>query len=235
MPKKTPRNTKELAVPTGVSPPSSNSSSRKGSRRQSKDLTDVIVEHPPPEEEEMEEEEQKPDLAAILREMEAEMHSEVQKATAERAVHEAAEREAQEAVTAQRIEEAAAKMRQLNEEMLVLNEDEGDKSVTPDRLAQVRTRRKSKDLTEQAMNLLGESLESTFKAIDLDGSGTLDREECKAAFGKSGHLRFSDAALEPILNDLLDKHGGEINFEQFKSVAWKGLVAAPPESPAACA
>ena len=41
------------------------------------------------------------------------------------------------------------------------------------RLAQ-RGRRKSKDLEEQAMDLMGSQLEKVFKMMDIDGSGNLD-------------------------------------------------------------
>ena len=52
------------------------------------------------------------------------------------------------------------------------------------RLAQ-RGRRKSKDLEEQAMDLMGSQLEKVFKMMDVSGDGNLDEAELKL-----------DAALE---------------------------------------
>lgn len=82
------------------------------------------------------------------------------------------------------------------------------------------------------MDLLSRSLEAVFKAADVNGKGTLDRAETETAFGaafkESGTLSFSEKALEPILEELVELHGGRVNFEQFKEIAWKASVSSAP-------
>ena len=74
-------------------------------------------------------------------------------------------------------------------------------------------------------------MESAFKAMDVNGDGALDSAKVQAAFERSGRPVFSDGALKPILEDLLQKHGGTVNFEQFKDIAWKASFSpAPPAS-----
>jgi len=88
----------------------------------------------------------------------------------------------------------------------------------------LRVRRKSKQLEEQAMLLMGGNLEAVFRQFDLDGNGTLERDELKAAF---------EAAGRPVTDDVLDHSiaaldttgDGLINLEEFKALAWK--VAMP--------
>jgi len=228
-------------MPTGVAPgpnPSSSGSSNRGSRRNSKDLTTAVpaagtakkgtrtskdlseVVPPPPVEK------QTTDFQAMLRQMEMDVEKEAKMATAERTVAQEAEEEEKKAQIAAKVEEAAAQMHTIDMQLLA-----DDSSVTPD-LKRVRARRKSRELTTEAMGMLGESLESTFKAIDLDGSGTLDLSEVQEAFKKGGKLHFNDETLKPILEDLLKKNGGEVNFEQFKSIAWQASIQeAGPVSP----
>merc|ERR1711865_686052 len=76
-------------------------------------------------------------------------------------------------------------------------------------------------------------MESAFKAMDVNGDGALDNAKVQAAFERSGRPIFSDDSLKPILEDLLQKHGGTVNFEQFKDIAWKASFSpAPPSSSA---
>ena len=101
-----------------------------------------------------------------------------------------------------------------------------------DRLNKIRARRRTRDLEQEAMDLLNGTLESVFKAADSNGDGTLDRDEVEAAFKKSDALQISDESLLPILEDILDKNGGRASFEQFKEIAWKASVksAVPSQS-----
>ena len=179
---------------------------------------------------EKEAEKKEPDLAQILREMEDELARDVSKVTAERSSFEEAEKlreEAQRAAkmsadTAAKIEAAASKCKK---EQQTMQED--------DRLNKIRARRRTRDLEQEAMDLLNGTLESVFKAADSNGDGTLDRDEVEAAFKKSDALQISDESLLPILDEILDKNGGRASFEQFKEIAWKASVksAVPSESP----
>ena len=172
-------------------------------------------------------EKKEPDLAQILAEMEADLARDVGIVTAERSAFEEAEKVAQEAKLAAdssadsiaKIEAAAMEMARLAEQSL---------EASPDRLKTIKVRRRSKDLEAGAKDLLGTSLESVFKEADLNGNGTLDREEVEAAFKNSGTLSFSDESLQPVLEEFLEKHGGKINFEQFKDIAWKASVSSAP-------
>jgi Ca2+-binding EF-hand superfamily protein len=70
------------------------------------------------------------------------------------------------------------------------------------------------------MLLLGDSLEKAFKEIDIDGSGTLDFSEMKAAFEKAG--RSADESKIKIAMDTLDTdRDGVVSLEEFKAIAWK--------------
>ena len=162
----------------------------------------------------------KPDMAAMLREMEEENAREVAKVTTDRTAAEKIEREAREAQDLVKIEEAAKEVAALEKEAA------GDDSATPDRLQKVRARRRSRDLTDEAKDLLGATLANAFNALDLDGNGTLDHSEVQKAFADSGQSVFTDDSFKPILEELLEQHGGVINFEQFKDLAWKGNLAA---------
>jgi len=125
--------------------------------------------------------------------------------------------------TAAKIEAAASKCKKEQQSM----------QSEADRLNKIRARRRTKDLEQEAMDLLNGTLESVFKAADSNGDGTLDRDEVEAAFKKSDALQISDESLLPILDDILDKNGGRASFEQFKEIAWKASVksAVPSQSP----
>jgi len=191
------------------------------SRRASKELPDKTPAA-------VTEETKEPDLAQILREMEKELASDVDKVTTERFTFEQAEIEAQDAKlaadaaadTAAKIEAAAAQMRRF--------EQMAEQSLKkPDRLTNIRVKRRSKDVEEVAMSLLGASLEPVFKAMDSKGDGTLCHAEVKAALKDSGTLTFTDESLQSIL----EVHGERVNFEQFKDIAWKASISAAPDIP----
>lgn len=168
-------------------------------------------------------EKKEPDLAQILREMEDELARDVDKVTAERSTFEQAEKEEQEAqLAAETSADTAAKIEAAAMEMRVMMARQTMQG--PDRLNTIRVRRRTKDVEAEAMDLLNASLESVFTAADSNGNGTLDRDEVEAAFKKSGSLHFSDESLRPILEDVLEKNGGRISFEQFKDIAWKASV-----------
>ena len=162
----------------------------------------------------------KPDLAKMLRDMEEETAREVRKVTTDRSAVEKIEKEAREALDLVKIEEAAKEVAALEREAA------GEDTATPDRLMKVRARRRSRDLTDEAKDLLGATLAGAFKALDLNGDGTLDHSEVQKAFADSGQSVFTDDSFKPILEDLLEQHNGAINFEQFKDLAWKGNLAA---------
>lgn len=61
-----------------------------------------------------------------------------------------------------------------------------------------RLRRKSKDLQDQCLSLMGAQLEQTFKDFDKDGSGTIDAAELKAAFEKAGRPVTDEAIARSI-------------------------------------
>ena len=69
------------------------------------------------------------------------------------------------------------------------------------RLAQ-RGRRKSKDLEEQAMDLMGSQLEKVFKMMDIDGSGNLDEGELKRAYEIAGRPA-SDESIKKAIKMLV--------------------------------
>ena len=66
-------------------------------------------------------------------------------------------------------------------------------------------------------------MDSAFREMDVNCDGTLDHAEVQAAFERSGTSMFSDDTLQPILEDLLQMHGGRVNFDQFKDIAWKAF------------
>ena len=190
---------------------------RAGGRRGSRDL---VVEVEPLPAAPAVAVEAKPSPAQMLREMEEEMAREVKKVNADRAAMEKTEKEAEKAQAVGKIEEATKQAREL--------EKDTTGEATPDRLMKVRARRRSRDLTDEAKDLLGVQLAGAFKALDLNGDGTLDHLEVKQAFAVSGNSMFADETFKPILEDLLQKHKGRIHFEQFKDIAWQGNLAASP-------
>ena len=119
-------------------------------------------------------EKKEPDLAQILREMEDELARDVSKVTAERSTFEEAEKQREEAQraaklsadTAAKIGAAASKCKKEQQSM---QED--------DRLNKIRARRRTRDLEQEAMDLLNGTLESVFKAADSNGDGSLGRDE----------------------------------------------------------
>tara|TARA_B100000768_G_C11177311_1_gene331353 strand:- start:113 stop:733 length:621 start_codon:yes stop_codon:yes gene_type:complete len=168
----------------------------------------------------------KQDLAKMLRDMEEENAREVQKVTTDRSAVEKSEKEAREALDLLKIEEAAKEVAALEREAATEAEATSGGSPPPDRLMKVRARRRSRDLTDEAKDLLGAQLAGAFKALDINGDGTLDHSEVQKAFADSGQSVFTDDSFKPILEELLEQHGGAINFEQFKDLAWKGNLAA---------
>lgn len=93
-----------------------------------------------------------------------------------------------------------------------------------------RGRRKSRDLEQQAMAVLGDSLERVFKLIDISGDGQLDAAELQRAFALAGRPT-SDEAIQRAIKELDKDNDGQINFEEFKAVAWKTATestGAPP-------
>merc|ERR1719305_2077870 len=85
-------------------------------------------------------------------------------------------------------------------------------------LLKARGRRKSKDLEEQAMALLGPQLEKIFGMIDVSGDGQLDPGELKQAFELAGKPK-SDAEIEQAIKELDEDGDGLINLEEFKKIA----------------
>lgn len=76
-------------------------------------------------------------------------------------------------------------------------------------------------------------MESAFKAMDVDGNGALDNAKVQAGFERSGRPVFLDDAFKSILENLLQKHGGTINFEQFKEIAGKASFSPTPSTASA--
>jgi len=90
------------------------------------------------------------------------------------------------------------------------------------RLAQ-RGRRKSKDLEDQAMDLMGSQLDKVFKMMDVSGDGQLDEAELKRAYELAGRPA-SDESIKKAIQ-LLDKdNDGLINLEEFKAIAWQTSI-----------
>ena len=84
----------------------------------------------------------------------------------------------------------------------------------------LRLRRKSKDLEAQCMELLGSKLEKAFKTFDLDGNGTLEQGELKAAFEAAGRPATEETIAKAVKE--LDTDGdGVISLDEFKAIAWK--------------
>jgi len=83
----------------------------------------------------------------------------------------------------------------------------------------LRARRKSKDLQQQAMELMGDELEKAFKQFDLDGSGTLDQSELKAAFRAAGRP-CTDSSIKKCITMLDANNDGVIDLQEFKAMAW---------------
>jgi hypothetical protein len=60
-----------------------------------------------------------------------------------------------------------------------------------------RLRRKSKELKDECMSLMGSQLEAAFKQFDLDGNGTLDRAELTAAYVRQPRPRAQSHSRRP--------------------------------------
>ena len=90
------------------------------------------------------------------------------------------------------------------------------------RLAQ-RGRRKSKDLEEQAMDLMGSQLEKVFKMMDVSGDGQLDEDELKQAYELAGRPA-SDESIKKAIKMLDKDNDGLINLEEFKAIAWQTSI-----------
>lgn len=111
-----------------------------------------------------------------------------------------------------------------------------------------KIRRKSRDLSEmcdQALNDLGntdrwaslhnrsrrgsrdysdESLMITFKEFDVDGSGSIEKDELKAAIMKFDPTT-ADSTCEEMMNFADQDGDGKITFEEFKKV----MLYKPPD------
>ena len=84
---------------------------------------------------------------------------------------------------------------------------------------EVRLRRKSKDLATECLDLMGASLESTFKAFDKDGSGTIDASELAAVFESAGRPTSGEVIARSM--KAMDKNrDGVVDFEEFKAIVW---------------
>jgi len=86
-----------------------------------------------------------------------------------------------------------------------------------------RIRRKSKDLQTEAMDLMGPALEKAFKQFDLDGNGTLEPHELKAALKAAGR-KATDASVKRCMATLDTNGDGVIDLQEFKALAWHNEV-----------
>jgi len=60
---------------------------------------------------------------------------------------------------------------------------------------------------------------AAFDAVDTDGSGAIDEEELKAAFGSGNDLGFSlpsDMDIKDLMNEIDADGNGEIELEEFE-------------------
>ena len=63
-------------------------------------------------------------------------------------------------------------------------------------------------------------LEKAFKTFDLDGNGTLEQGELKAAFEAAGRPATEETIAKAVKE--LDTDGdGVISLDEFKAIAWK--------------
>lgn len=93
-----------------------------------------------------------------------------------------------------------------------------------------RGRRKSRDLEQQAMEILGDSLATVFKLMDVSGDGQLDAAELHRAFALAGMPK-SDEAIQRAIKELDKDNDGQISLEEFKAVAWKTATEATGAPP----
>jgi len=91
----------------------------------------------------------------------------------------------------------------------------------------LRLRRKSRDLMEEAIDMLTPDLERAFKQFDVDGSGTLSQGELKAAFEAAGRPASGKTIKEAFLR-LDTNNDGVVSLEEFKALSWQ-LAVAPRE------
>lgn len=70
---------------------------------------------------------------------------------------------------------------------------------------------KSGELTEQHMK----DIEDTFKLLDSDDDGRLDKSEIEKLIRYTGSLK-SDREMEQLLEPIDTDHNGSIDFEEFK-------------------
>ena len=74
-----------------------------------------------------------------------------------------------------------------------------------------KVRRNSKDLGEDTLRL-------AFNAIDLDGGGTIDRDELRAAINKEREQPLEEKQLTALLNFADTDGNGTIDFDEYKSI-----------------
>ena len=84
----------------------------------------------------------------------------------------------------------------------------------------LRLRRKSKELEIKFASLASSSLESVFKSLDKDNSGTLEASELKEAFAQLGRPQ-TDEAIKAAIKALDSNNDGVIDLAEFKQIAWK--------------
>jgi len=84
----------------------------------------------------------------------------------------------------------------------------------------MRARRKSRELQEEFLRLMGPHLEAVFYAIDTDASGSLDHRELSAAFEALGRPA-SDESVRNAIAALDANNDGVISIEEFKAVAFR--------------
>eukprot|EP00966_Prymnesium_polylepis_P238252 5510285-Prymnesium_polylepis.1 len=90
-------------------------------------------------------------------------------------------------------------------------------------------RRKSRDLQDEMACKLDAMLETAFKEFDLDGNGTLNKDELSAAFEAAGRPMSAKHIEKAIA--AIDKNGdGVVDMDEFKQIAIRGSMAAQAKS-----